>query len=85
MPITRRDILEHVATVSDAQRRQTTSKAALTARLGVDRQTLESHIEALAACELVRAYPDGRIRITTTGEELLALETEDVVIIDSEE
>jgi predicted ArsR family transcriptional regulator len=83
MSITRRVVLEQLATTSDAKRRATTTKAALAAALDTDKRTVESHLDGLAACELVRTYPDSRIRITITGEELLALDTEAVVIVDS--
>jgi len=84
MSVTRRAVLERLATASDAERRVTTTTAALAAGLGVDERTVEAHVDGLAACELVRTYPDGRVRITITGEELLALDTDDLVIVDSE-
>jgi Mn-dependent DtxR family transcriptional regulator len=76
--------LEQLETASDANRRETTTTAALAAMLDTDEEAIESHLDGLAACELVRTYPDGRVRITVTGEELLALDTDDVVIVDSE-
>jgi Mn-dependent DtxR family transcriptional regulator len=82
MSVTRRAVLERLAATSDAEQRVTTMTA-LAAALGVDEQVVESHVERLAACELVRTYPDGRVRITITGEELLALDTDDLVIVDS--
>jgi Mn-dependent DtxR family transcriptional regulator len=84
MAVTRRAVLEQLATASDAGQRETTTTAALAAMLETDEGTIESHLDALAACELVRMYPDGRVRITITGEELLALDTDELVIVDSE-
>ena len=51
--------------------------------LETDEGTIEPHLDGLVACELVRTYPDGRVRITVTGEELLALDTDELVIVDS--
>lgn len=82
MSITRRIVLEEIATASDADKRETTTTAAIAAALNTDEGTIESHLNGLAACELVRRYPDGRARITTTGEELLALDTDEMVIVD---
>lgn len=83
MSITRRAVLEEIATASDADKRETTTTAAIAAALNTDEGTIESHLNGLAACELVRTYPDGRARITITGEELLALDTDEMVIVDS--
>ncbi|MEF8825481.1 MAG: hypothetical protein V5A27_03935 [Halapricum sp.] len=84
MSVTRRVVLEQLATVTNADRRETTTKTALAATLDTDEGTIESHLNGLTACELVRTYPDGRVRITITGEELLALDTDELVIVDSE-
>ena len=83
MAVTRRVVLEQLATASDADQRKTTTNAALAATLDTDEQTIESHLDGLAACELVRMYSDGRVRITITGEELLALDSDELVIVDS--
>lgn len=83
MSVTRRVVLEQLATASDADRRETTTKAALAATLNTDEQTIESHLDRLEACELVRTYPDGQVRITITGEELLALDTDELAVVDS--
>ena len=84
MSVTRRAVLKQLATASDADQRETTRKAALAAALNTDEGTIESHLDALEACELVRTYPDGRARITVTGEELRALDTDELVIVDSD-
>jgi Mn-dependent DtxR family transcriptional regulator len=84
MAVTRRIVLEQLATASDADQRETTTKAALAATLDADEHTIEARLDGLEACDLVRAYPDGRVRITITGEELLALDTDTPVIVDSE-
>lgn len=83
MSVTRRAVLEQLATTSDADQRETTTTAAIAAALNTDEETVESHLNGLAACELVRTYPDGQARITITGEELLALDTDEMVIVDS--
>jgi predicted ArsR family transcriptional regulator len=79
----RRAVLVQLATASDTDPRETTTAAAIAAALDTDEETIESHLSGLAACELVRTYPDGRVRITITGEELLALDTDEMVIVDS--
>lgn len=84
MSVTRRAVLEQLATASDADQRKTTTKAVLATALDTDEGMLESHLDGLAACELIRTHPDGRVRITITGEELLALDTDELVIVDSE-
>jgi len=84
MVVTRRIVLEQLATASDAKRRETTTKAALVATLDTDAGTIESYLDGLEACELAKTYPDGSVRITITGEELLALDTDELVIVDSE-
>ncbi|MBX0298068.1 hypothetical protein [Haloarcula nitratireducens] len=84
MSVTRQVVLEQLARASDADQRETTTKAALAATLNTDEGTIESHLAGLATCELVRTHPDGRVRITITGEELLALDADELVIVDSE-
>jgi hypothetical protein len=84
MAVTRRVVLEQLATVSDAAARETTTKRGLVAMLEADEATLESHLDGLAACDLATIYPDDRVRITITGEELLALDTDEIVIVDSQ-
>jgi Mn-dependent DtxR family transcriptional regulator len=83
MAVTRQAVLEQLAKASDAGQRETTTTAALAAMLETDEGTIESHLNGLAACELVQTYPGGRVRITITGEELLALDTDEMVIVDS--
>lgn len=83
MSVTRRTVLEQLATASDADQRKTTTTTAIAAALNTDEGTVKSHLNGLAACELVRTYSDGRARITITGEELLSLDTDEMVIVDS--
>jgi len=85
MSVARRAVLEQLATVSDAAQRETTTTAAIAIALDTDERTIESHLNALEACELGRMYPDGRVRRTITGEEVLALDTDEMVIVDSNE
>lgn len=82
MCVTRRTVLQELAEATDAERRETTTVDALASVLGANERTLEEHIDALEACELARVEADGRIRATITGEELLALDTDEVVIVD---
>lgn len=82
MPVTRRDVLECLATMSDAEARDTTTVGTLAAELDAGERTLEAHFDRLADCELARRGDDGRVRITITGEELLELESEEMIIVD---
>jgi predicted transcriptional regulator len=84
MAVTRHAVLDAVAAASDADTGETTSPGAIATTLGVPERVVSGHIQGLAACDLVRTYGDGRLRITVTGEELLALDTDEVVIVDAE-
>lgn len=79
----RRTVLEQLAAVSDAERQETTTIEALVSMLDTDEHTVEAHLNGLEACELARLAPDGDVRVTITGEELLELDTDEMVIIDS--
>jgi len=83
MSVTRRVVLDQLATKSDADRRETTTKTVLATSLDTDEATIESHVDGLEDCELAKTYRDGSVRITITGEELLALDTDNIVIVDS--
>lgn len=83
MTVTRRDVLERLGTISDADSRETATVEELTATLDADEAVVRTHLEQLAACELARARPDGRVRITITGEELLELDPEEVIIVEA--
>jgi len=82
MCVTRRAVLRQLAELTDAERRETTTVDALGSALGADERTLKEHIDALVACELAHTEADGGVRATITGEELLALETDEMVIVD---
>lgn len=82
MSVTRRTVLEQLATASDAEHRETTTIEALASALDADKHTIEAHLNGLAACELARINTDGRVRVTITGEELLELEADEMVVID---
>lgn len=83
MPVTRRTVLERLAAASDAARQETTTIEALASALDADEHTVEAHLNGLEACELARIGSDGRARVTITGEELLELDTAEMVIVDS--
>jgi len=82
MTLTKRTVLEHLATASNAARRDTTTIGMLALVLDVGRHEIEAQLYGLAACDLARIYPDGRVRVTTTGEEFLDLETDGTAIVD---
>lgn len=80
--IARQAVLERLAAASNADRGETTTIEMLASDLDTDRQTIEAHLEGLVACHLARFESAGRVRLTITGEELLALDTDDIVIVD---
>lgn len=82
MPVTRRAVLEELATLSDAEREETTTVGVLASAVAVDEEAISAHIDGLAACELAKTYDDGRVRVTVTGEELLDLDVDEVAIVD---
>jgi DNA-binding transcriptional ArsR family regulator len=90
MSVNRRAVFERLAATSDAARRETTTVTALATGLGAAERAVDAHLDGLVACELARRYPDGRVRITRTGEELLDLrpdrgldlDADDLVIVD---
>jgi len=75
-------VLRELARASDARRRETTTVDALASGLDDDERAVASHLDDLAACDLARARDDGRVRVTTTGEDLLALDLDEPVVID---
>jgi predicted transcriptional regulator len=82
MSVTRRTVLEQLATASDAGTRETTTIEALAAELGTSERTIQIHLAGLEDCELARRDSDGRVRVTITGEELLELNTDEMVIVE---
>jgi DNA-binding transcriptional ArsR family regulator len=82
MCVTRRTVLQELAESTDAECRETTTVDALASALAARERTLQKHIDALVACELAHVEGDDRIRATVTGEELLALDTDEVIIVD---
>lgn len=83
MPVTRRRVLEELADATDPRGAETTTISALARTLGTDEPTVEAHVLGLEACELACSRSDGRVRVTVTGEELLELDTDDMVIVAS--
>jgi len=82
MDVTRRAVLEQLARANDAPRRETTTVEALASDLDTDEKTIEAHLDGLIACELARRDGNGGIRVTITGEELLELDADEMVIVD---
>jgi hypothetical protein len=82
MTVTRDVVLRQLAAASDPQRGETTTVAAVATACEGDRAAVRSCLEALADCHLARLSPDGRARVTITGEELLSLDAADPVIVD---
>jgi DNA-binding transcriptional ArsR family regulator len=84
MPVTRRAVLEALAATSDAATRQRTTVEALASALDSDKQTIEARLSGLRECELARISARGRARVTITGEELLELEADEMIVVDPE-
>jgi hypothetical protein len=84
MSVTRRDVLEQLDGRSDADAEEWTSVEALADALVLDERTLWDHLDGLTACELAHVAPDGDLRITVTGEELLALDLDETIVVDPE-
>jgi DNA-binding transcriptional ArsR family regulator len=84
MSVTRRDVLERLEGRSDASTGERTSIEALTETLAVDERTVREHLDGLESCELADVDSDGQARITVTGEELLALDLDEMIIVDPE-
>jgi hypothetical protein len=82
VPMTRRLLLECLAELSDADDCDTTDVETLCARLGTDEETLHTHLDPLMDCELARGCADEDVRITITGEELLELDAEELIVVD---
>jgi len=82
MSVTRRAVLRQLAAESDAERRETTSVEALATALGAETSAVEVHLNGLEACKLARSEAGGRVRVTITGEQLLELDTDEMVIVD---
>lgn len=84
MPVTRRDVLEELERQSDASAGERTSVESLTDALSVDERTVRKHLDGLESCELADLDAGGQIRITVTGEELLALDLGETVVVDAD-
>lgn len=61
---------------------EATTIAVPPAVLEIDERRIEHYVDALVSCELARRLPNGRVQVTVTGSELLALGSGDSVIID---
>jgi len=76
-------VLECLGATSDAERPETTTTEKVASTLDADRQSVEAHLDGLTTCELARTYPDGRVRVTVTGEQLLELGADATVIVEA--
>jgi len=84
MSVTRRDVLEELEGQSDASAGERTSIESLTDALAVDERTVREQLDGLESCELADVDTDGQIRITVTGEELLALDLDEMIVVDAD-
>jgi hypothetical protein len=83
MSVSRREVLEALAAATSAVPERTTTVEALAADIDADEAAVTDHLDGLRACELACQGLDGQVRVTLTGEELLALETDDLVVVDA--
>jgi hypothetical protein len=81
--VTRHGVLERLPARSDAARQGRTTVATLASALGADEAAVGDHLSALATCELARLDADGSTRVTVTGEELLALDADELAVVDA--
>jgi hypothetical protein len=84
MSVTRRDVLEELQGQSDASAGERTSIESLTDALAADERTVREQLDGLESCALADIDADGQVRITVTGEELLALDLDEMIIVDAE-
>jgi len=77
---TRRDVLERLAADSAAAG-ETTSVAALAGALDAEVGVVATHLDGLAAAELAVYPDDDAVRVSVTGEELLALDPDDLAVV----
>lgn len=82
MSLSRRTVLKTLAAESDAERRETTTVGALSVSLEAPESAVEAELKGLAASELAQTTADGEVRVTITGEELLALEPDGTIVVD---
>lgn len=83
MAVTRLAVLQQLAAASNATRGETTTVESLASALPAEKGTVEDHLIGLISCELARMSENGSVRVTITGEELLELDTDEMVIVDS--
>lgn len=81
MAVQRRDVLVALADHSGADG-ETTTVGAVAASLGVDEAVAEDHVASLVDCDLATATDDG-VRVTITGQQLLALDLDGPVVVDA--
>ena len=72
-----------MAAMTDAETATATTFEALASALDVDVTVVRARLNELTACELARTRPDGRIRVTITGEEFFGLPIDSRVIVDA--
>lgn len=84
MPVTRRDVLVELEGRSDASTGERTSVESLAGALSVDERTVRERLDGLESCALADVDAGGQIRITVTGEELLALDLGETVVVDAD-
>lgn len=84
MTVTRRAVLTELAAASGAEPPETTAVDALAGALDAEPAAIETHLDGLVACELARREPDGAVRVTVAGEQLLELDLPpEAIIVDA--
>jgi DNA-binding transcriptional ArsR family regulator len=81
--VSRWDVFEATAAASDARSDRETTVSSIAAGLDAEESVVGSHLDRLDACELVAVGPDGRVRVTVTGQELLELDVDGPVVVET--
>lgn len=84
MTVSRLAVLEELAAWTDAERGETITIDSLVEALDSDWHEVGAHLRQLEHCDLALFESSRAVRVTITGEELLALDTDETVIVDPE-
>lgn len=84
MTVTRRTVLTELAAASGVEPSEATVIGALAGALHAEPAAIETHLNGLVAYEFARREPDGAVRVTVTGEQLLELDLPlEAIIVDA--
>lgn len=81
MTTRRHDIFAALMEASDVADGETTTVTSLAMATDADPDTVEAHVSCLIDCDLARRAPNGRVRVTTTGEAMAELDIDDGIVV----